>query len=375
VLLRNRSKTGVLPGTVAAIEAGMAQGLHPGAQLYVSVDGRAVADLALGEALPGVPMRTDTILPLFCAGKPVTALAIGALSDAGLVDFDAPVARYIPEFATAGKEGVTLAHLLTHTAGWSVDVLAGVAYANWPAQVSAACGMVHEPELTGTVAYSVWTSWFILGEIVQRVQPLSFDDFVQEAVLRPAGVRDVWFTIPVTAFDRLSPRLGTVYEMAAAKVRPNRFLASSAACGRCVPSIGARGPLRSLARLYEHLLFVGRERRPVVAPTTVARLTARHRTGLADPVTTEGIDDVAVPWGLGFAVETDPDEQRWRAFSSFSSPQSFGHGGLRSSVAFADPAHGLVVALATNGMPEGPVHRERQRAILDALYRDLGLAA
>jgi CubicO group peptidase (beta-lactamase class C family) len=81
-------------------------------------------------------------------------------------------------------------------------------------------------------------------------------------------------------------------------------------------------------------------------------------------------------WGLGFipnpAIYGDPDMPY--AYGRHASRRAFGHSGYRSSTAFADPEHGLVVALAVNGTPSDEAHARRFRAILEAIYEDVGLA-
>ncbi|MGH9282806.1 MAG: serine hydrolase domain-containing protein, partial [Acidimicrobiales bacterium] len=103
-----------LPGTEAAVGEGATAGLHVGAQLSVWFRGRP-AGLASGSARPGVAMTGGTLLPWFSATKPLTAAAVLQQWERGRLDPDDPVARHVPEFGAAGKEGVTLRHLLTHT--------------------------------------------------------------------------------------------------------------------------------------------------------------------------------------------------------------------------------------------------------------------
>ena len=104
-----------LTRTIRSIENGIATNLHLGAQLYVSCNGQTIADLALGEARSGVPMRRDHLMLWMSATKPVTAVAIGQMRDKGWLAFDDRVAKYIPEFAIKGKEPITIRHVLTHT--------------------------------------------------------------------------------------------------------------------------------------------------------------------------------------------------------------------------------------------------------------------
>jgi CubicO group peptidase (beta-lactamase class C family) len=100
----------------------------------------------------------------------------------------------------------------------------------------------------------------------------------------------------------------------------------------------------------------------VLGPVATAAISARHRVGMLDE--TFGI---AIDWGLGLAVDT------W-AMSRYSSRRAFGHGGARSSIAFCDPEHGVVVAVVCNGMPTVEQHNARLDAISTAVYLDLGLA-
>ena len=100
-------------------------------------------------------------------------------------------------------------------------------------------------------------------------------------------------------------------------------------------------------------------------------MTARHRTGFHDHTFDHVLD-----WGLGVIVDSKlygPDTVPY-AYGTLSSRRTFGHSGYRSSTAFADPEHALVVAVVMNGMPEPEVHEGRIRRVVDALYRDLGLA-
>ena len=133
---------------------------------------------------------------------------------------------------------------------------------------------------------------------------------------------------------------------------------------RCIPGGGGRGPLRQLGRLYEALLHRGElDGRRVLLPQTVEAMTARHRVGLYDE-TFHALCD----WGLGFAIDA-------YAMGRHASPRAFGHGGALSAISFADPEHGLVAVVQTNGMCGNDDHYLRLDAVTTALYEDLGLAA
>ena len=90
----------VLARTIQVIESGMEEGLHIGAQLYVSHHGKTVADFGLGEARRGVPMDENSMMLWWSSTKPTAAVAFGQLWERGKLDIEAPVIDYIPEFGS-----------------------------------------------------------------------------------------------------------------------------------------------------------------------------------------------------------------------------------------------------------------------------------
>ena len=90
-----------------------------GAATCVYLDGRPVVDLWAGSADPasGRPWQRDTLVHVYSVTKPFAAVCLLLLVERGLVDLDAPVAAYWPEFAQAGKARIPVRWLLTHQAG------------------------------------------------------------------------------------------------------------------------------------------------------------------------------------------------------------------------------------------------------------------
>src|SRR5512143_2801520 len=112
-----RSEGAMLMLVEEVLEQGISDGTQIGAQLYVSQGGEAYADVALGDARPGVAMTTDSMMVWFSMTKAVTAVAVAQQWQGGALDGDDRVVDYIPEFGAQGKDTITLRHLLTHTAG------------------------------------------------------------------------------------------------------------------------------------------------------------------------------------------------------------------------------------------------------------------
>ncbi|MGA2583076.1 MAG: serine hydrolase domain-containing protein [Tepidisphaeraceae bacterium] len=360
--------------TREVIETRQTAGLHTGAQLYISRDGRAVADLAFGEARPGVPMRSDTIMLWLSSGKPLTAVALAKLWEAGRLDLDDPVAKFIPEFAAAGKEAITIRHLLTHTAG-----IRWADFSNsddWDQIIAKICAARPEPRwiFGRTAGYHPLTSWYILAEIIHRLDPKQrrFEQFGTDEILSPLQMRDCSWNLSPEQYAALRDRIGIIIPTGPPDLRLIRF--DSPGFSRLVvPGASARGPIRELGKFYEMLLDRGRlpDGSSLLTPQTVEALTARHRAGIVDLTFKRIID-----WGLGFIINSSQygDPNLPYGYGPHASPRAFGHGGSQSSAGMADPEYGLAVAVVFNGMPGETAHQERISALFKAIYEDLNLA-
>jgi CubicO group peptidase (beta-lactamase class C family) len=377
-----------LPQTEAALAAGIAEGLHLGAQLHVSRRGEIVADAALGENRPGEPLTPDHRMLWLSSTKPVAAVAIAQLWERGALELDDPVARHIPEFAAHGKERITLRHLLTHTAG--IRMLdTGWPAAAWDEIVARIAASRPEPRWPPgeKAGYHLASSWFVLAEVIRRVDGRPFERYVREAIFAPAGMESSWIGIPADRHRELAAAglVGAIHMTepagpdsgpAVAGSRREQAWTSEARLTAVNPGGNGLGPMRDLGRFYQVLLgdFGARGTGPggrMLSPQSVEALTARHRVGMLDHTFRHVMD-----WGLGFildskqyGVETVP-----YGYGRLASRRTFGHSGYRTSVGFGDPEHGLAVALAMNGTPSEADHEKRVRDVLDAIYKDLGLA-
>ena len=364
-----------LQRTAAALRHGIAHGLQVGAQLFVARrDGSVVADLAIGDARPGVPMRPDTLMIWMSSTKAVVAVAVAQLWERGMLELDDPVARHIPEFGARGKEAVTVRHVLTHTAGFRG--LAGEWERQpWDAVVAAVCDARLEAGWTPgrKAGYHVATSWYVLGELVRRLDGRPFERYVREAVFGPLGMPDSWVGMPPERYRAYGDRVGLMHDTAGPAPAADLFWDTEEGAALCRPAGNGRGPARELGRFYLALLNRGAlDGARVLSAQTVEAITAPHRVGLYDHTFRHAMD-----WGLGFMVNSNrygPGTVPYN-FGPHASDRTFGHSGHQSSTAFADAEHGLAVALVLNGMPGEAPHHVRMREILSAVYEDLGLAS
>jgi CubicO group peptidase (beta-lactamase class C family) len=361
-----------LPRTIEVINAGIAQGLHLGAQVYVWHDGRVIGDLAIGLAREGVPMASNSLPLWLSAGKPLAAIAIAQLVQRKLLKLDDVVAVHIPEFAQHGKQDVTIRHLLMHTSPIR-SAASNITPQSWEELIGRICEA--EPDWpSGTRAgYHPASSWLLLGELVRRLDGRRYERYVVEEIFAPCDMTDCSVGMTAQQYDAWKARLTPLYSIARKPVNADSFLNTRESCLSCRPGANARGPIRMLGQFFQMLLAGGHVRDEVVVDAELVRqFTSRQRIRMFDETFEQPLD-----WGLGFMVDSkrnfSPPQAPAYGMGALASDQAYGHGGKESTNAFADPAHKLVVAWVCNGMPGEAAHQQRNNAINRAIYEDLGL--
>ena len=335
-------------------ERDVAAGRTVGIQLYVSRDGDVLVDDALGVRHPdGGAMTTRTRVPVYSTSKAVTATALHVLVEDGALAWHDPVARYVPAFAAHGKGGVTVQHLLTHAAGLALPEqdVPPATWWDWDAAVAAVCELTPFAPPGTTAAYTVLAGHQVLGQVVQVVGAAPFAQVVEDLVLGPLGMDRTGWGRAADAED-VSDVVGVDADRQAVCDR----WGSGAALTAVLPSIGLHSCARDVGRLLESWLSDLAPTRALLSPATLR--TARS---LIAPVT------ASTGFGLGWLVGTDVGAPGSRG--ALAGPRSFGHPGMCSTQAWADPDTGVVfVAVANTDC--GQAESDRRFALLgDAVCR------
>jgi CubicO group peptidase (beta-lactamase class C family) len=367
-----------------AFGANVANGSDVGAGLAVHRHGRPVVDLWGGsfDAEGSRPYVEDTLQLVFSTTKGATAICVGICAERGLIDYDAAVADYWPEFAAAGKADITVAHVLSHQAGlvaldtpltmaqvlaWDPIVEALAAQAPlWP------CGTAH--------GYHALTYGYLAGELVRRVTGKSIGEFFAAEVADPLGL-DFWIGLPEAEEHRVSPMIPSpppppeVAEFVAAVMGPGTLGARALSLDGAfalggdeftfnrrdvhaaeIPAANGITNARSLSRMYAACIGeVGGVR--LLSPA----LVERARTTL-----TSGADKCLVAdttFGLGFMT--------YGSFTPMLGPGSFGHAGAGGSLGFAHPESHVAFGYVMNKMEMNLAGDPRVEALTDAVQRCL----
>ncbi len=362
-----------------------------GASCAITLEGRAVVDLWGGRVTrDGADWEQDTLCTVFSSTKGAMALCAHMLADRGLLDLDALVTDYWPEFGAGGKEAARVKMTLDHSVG--VPHLRGPVapggfydYAQMVARVAA------EPAFwaPGTRGgYHAITMAWTVGELVHRASGRRLGRFFDEEVARPLGL-DFWIGAPAAVEPRISPMLpaepdepwlATRFVQAAlgAEENPTQlfmrdFLLLDPNTPEChqaeVGSANGVANARSLAGLYAPLANGGSLGGvTLVGADTLARM-GRVSMASHDDAT------LLVPsrFALGYMKSTDNRRTPNTVNSSvILSEPAFGHVGAGGSLGFADPACGMSFGYAMNRMGTGILLNDRGQALVDAAYRSLG---
>ena len=354
-----------------------------GAAVAVYYRGELVVDLWGGRRDDsGAPWERDSLAMCFSTTKGLTSTALHMLVDRGLVRYEKAVAEYWPEFVAGGKAGVTIAHLLTHSAGLhrirSIIDRAELMF-DWDHMVDALAKATPAYEPGTKNGYHALTYGWLVGEVVRRVSGQPLDRFVQSEIAEPLGLDGLYLGCPPEQRHRVAPlepmghvaigprplrtlghriglQLGKAASLVHSPVNPRRMFNALAPRGiedvwyggeimdAAVPAANGFFTARSLARMYAVIASEGTlDGVTLMSPATVAEMSL-IRSYRRDLVLV-----IPMRWRYGYHMVATT---RGRINAAF------GHFGFGGSGGWADPSRRVAVAMVCNrgtGSPIGDV--------------------
>jgi CubicO group peptidase (beta-lactamase class C family) len=198
----------------AAIDEAVDAGREIGVQVAAYHRGKLVIDTwgGLADHEAGRAVTGDTLFNVYSVTKAVAATALHLQADRGLIDYDAPVVRYWPEYGAHGKEKTTVRDVLTHRAcvpQMPAEVTPELMCDwNWMTRAIADLTPLAEPG-TKTLYLSMTFGW-IVGELVRRTDPShrTLGRFVRDEIASPLGITDLWIGVS----DEAVPRIAKQYD-------------------------------------------------------------------------------------------------------------------------------------------------------------------
>jgi CubicO group peptidase (beta-lactamase class C family) len=363
-----------------------------GASLGVYVGGEMKADLWGGVADPaaGRPWQVDTVSIVYSVTKGATAILAWLLAQRGVLDFDAPVTKYWPEFGGGGKSAVPVRYLFTHQVGLPYldqrlsreEVLDGSRIVEVLEQQSP----VWEPG--SAHGYHALTYGWLAGALIRKVTGKRLGDVFAEEIADPLGL-DFHIGLPAGQEGRVAPLIdapppdphaldaihdpelkAVLLAMGAAALDPQSPFSRALSTNGALPTPDARtwndprvyrsempaangiSNGRSLARLYAS----------TIAEVDGIRLLSDETVDKARAEQASGADRtlmVDTRFGTGFQLPT--------ADAPLLSPDSFGHSGAGGALGFADTRHRVAFGYVQNQLLSAPAGDPRTRGLIAAV--------
>ncbi len=353
-----------------------------GAAVSVWQNGKSIVELHGGfcDAKREQPWKVDTLVLFWSATKGLgSACLLHALQERG-IELDRRVAEFWPEFAQAGKSGITLGQLLSHQAGLTaldrqVDVL------DYPAVIAA---LEKQAPLwpPGTAhGYHARTFGFLVDELTRRITGQSVSAYWRTTFADPLQL-NIWIGLP----EREQGRVATIYAAkVGGKATPAEFYRELSTPGTLVRrtftspaglhsiaamnttenrsanivSFSGIGSASSLAKFYAMLANDGEiEGHRYFKSETIALMSTTVASGI------DRILQIPTAFSAGF-MKDSPAAPR-RIFGP--SPSAFGHPGAGGSNAFADPENRISFAYVMNQMEQSLLPNEKSLRLVEAIY-------
>ena len=356
-----------------------------GASAAVYAGGKLVVDLWGGyaDAARSRPWERDTIVNVYSTTKGMTAICAHRLADQGKLDFDAPVAKYWPEFAQAAKGDIPVRYLLSHRAGLPAvsTPLPSEAMFDWARMTTELAAQEPWWEPGTRHGYHAITYGWLVGEVVKRITSKSLGTYFREEVAGPLGLdfhigldakhdartADYIAPLPLPPGES-DPRQEVIVsdpQGAAAMATTNPGFTFGVTDNSRewraaeIPAANGHGNGRSIARAYAALSLGGElDGARVLSSDAVDRAIVEQSNGQ------DAVLGVQTRFGLGFMLGCE-------IFRTGTAARAFGHSGAGGSVGIADPDAGIGFGYAMNQNKPEAGDEARYFKLLNAVYASL----
>lgn len=356
-----------------------------GASVAIHHEGRPVVHLWGGrKEANGAAWEEDMISIVWSSTKGIAAVAAHHAVQKGLIDLDAPVARYWPEFACEGKEAATVAMILDHSVG--VPALRDPVRPGGFADFDYMCDRIARERpfwVPGTRhGYHGHTYAWTVGGLFRRAVGTPLGDYIRREIAGPLGA-DFWLGLPASEHHRVAPMIYPSEPLFGGKSRANHAIETDPAApftlmmtndggydcndpaywGVEIGSLNGMTNAKGLATIYSALA-----NGDLLAPDIVARM---GRTASASHLDATLL--MPMRFASGFMKTTDNRGQPELVDCTLLlSEAAFGHVGFGGSIGFADPGTRMGFGYTMNRMGAGVMVGPRAQSLIDAAYRALG---
>ena len=373
------------------VQSHVDEGRYTGCQIAMAHEGELLLVKNFGwsrlntlDAKESWPVQDDTLFLLYSNTKILMATLLWKLFEQGLLSFNDTVCTYLKDFGKHGKEGITLFQLITHQAGFPNQEVPREAWLSHEQVLKAVCDFQLEWAPGSKVSYHGLSAHWVLAMVVEQITGLDFRQAVHDLVLKPLGLeRDLYMGLPSTS-STVSQNVAYLYEPQSADFKPFehgsarepervcqqhvqsmklRFESSDVAWQTAgIPGGGAYGSAKGMALLYQMMLQGG-------VYNGIRFLSEKTLSYAIQNYTADRDDEMmGMPMHRGLGPHLRGHGVNIRGLGTLASPGVFGHGGVGTSYAWADPQRKFSFAYVTNTRLADPWHSKRLEMVSNAVH-------
>ncbi|MDD5190566.1 MAG: serine hydrolase [Dehalococcoidales bacterium] len=368
-------------GVKDAFLKNLESGYEVGASFAATINGKFVVDIWGGytNETKTLPWEKDTIVNTYSTTKTMTTVCALMLVDQGLLDLNAPITKYWPEFGQNGKENMPVHYLFSHQsglAGWEEPVKVEDFY-NWEKMTALLAAQKPWWEPGTRSGYHAVSYGYLLGEIVRRITGKSLGTFFREEIAEPLHA-DFHIGLPAEHDARVSilipappppapttppnpnrtytERASIPYKVFSNPVVTTKYLPTRTWRAAEIPASNGHGNARSVAR-SNSMLACGGELDGIkfLSEATLQKMTQEQCYG------PDLVLFMPIRWGLGFALTS-------KEIKMGPNPNSYWWGGYGGSRVVIDPDTRMCCAYVMNQIREGLTGDVRSMRLINALY-------
>lgn len=377
----------LLQEVVSFLDDGLKAKTFPGAAVVATRYGKTFIERYWGtycsQQRRDNPYDSSAVNMMFSFSKLISATVVVMAHQDGLIDYDVPVTRYIPEFGGGGKDKITIRHLLTHSAGipsWGGRpgfLLTAVnTEEKWKAAIKSLCAYPVEWQPGSKTIYHAVSGMLVAAEAVRRVsknQP--WNALCQERLFEPLGAASLTFEEP--------PEGTPVALVPQPKELPSRYgLMGETILGQ--PAGGCFGRLVDVLKILNlHVNKGAWQGKALIKPDAFKEMhTVQYAREIAQAVAA-GKTPVYEPFGLGPLLRgTGPASPTlgWFGFADQKNAHIFGHAGIDVLMGVGDPDQNLAIVFMTTNSLDWPQQGAPEKVmslrngVTDRIYKALNPA-
>jgi CubicO group peptidase (beta-lactamase class C family) len=357
--------TDAVAEVIARAQREIDEGHVPSCQIAFARNGRLAVWVTLGDSGP------ESRYVIFSSTKPVVAAAIWILMGEGAIDVSRRVSEFIPEFATNGKDIITVEQVLLHTSGFPAAPFDPLDWDDRDKRLARFSQWRCNWEPGTRYEYHASSAHWVLTELIERCTSSDFRDFVRTRVIEPLGLSGLQVGVPLAEQgdintlvatgshatpDELEAVLG-IRGLPVTEVTTEALLRFNdpAVCKVGSPGAGGVATAADVALFYQALLH---DPVAIWKPEVLTDVTSTVRNSFPDYM------GVPANRTRGLIVKGDDERAHVRGMGRTVSPRTFGHNGAGGQIAWGDPETGLSFCYLTNGIDQHELRQWRRGAAI-----------